>query len=128
MRSDEIYLREMLDAADQLLALRSNPQAERLLYEDRVFRHSVFFEFVVIGEQVSVISGTCRPDIQRFLGGVLLHFVTESRTATSDSACPSSGTSGTSRFQSYEERLSRFSPTNFPIGLTARRFEVRIST
>ena len=56
MRRDDACLREMLDAADQLLSLRAKPDAERLLHEDRVFRHSVFFEFVVIGEQVSVLS------------------------------------------------------------------------
>jgi len=46
----------MLDSADQLLSLAAKPDAERLLHEDRVFRHSVFFEFVVIGEQVSLLS------------------------------------------------------------------------
>ena len=60
MRSDEACLREALDAADQLLALLANPEAERLFTEDRVFRHSVFFEFVAMGEQVSSLS----PDLQ----------------------------------------------------------------
>jgi uncharacterized protein with HEPN domain len=57
MRSDEACLREMLDAADQILDLAAKPDAERLLNEDRVFRHSMFFEFVVLGEQISLLSG-----------------------------------------------------------------------
>ena len=56
MRHDDVCLRDMLDAADQLLALRARPEAEGLLQTDRVFRHSVFFEFLVIGEQVSALS------------------------------------------------------------------------
>ena len=51
MPRDGVCLREMLDAAEQLLALLARPEAERLLHEDRVFWHSVFFEFVVLGEQ-----------------------------------------------------------------------------
>ena len=56
MRRDDVCLREMLGAAEQLLELLNNPGAERLFYEDRTFRHSVFFEFVVIGEQVGGLS------------------------------------------------------------------------
>lgn len=50
MRSDDVSLGEMIAAADQLLALLTNPQAERLLRQDRAFRHSVFFDFAVGGE------------------------------------------------------------------------------
>lgn len=62
MRPDDVCLREMLDAVDQLMLLRSGTEAEKLLESDRVFRHSVFFEFefVVIGEQVGVLS----PELQ----------------------------------------------------------------
>ena len=56
MRHEGSCLREMLDAANQLLVLRANPRAESLLAGDRVFRHSVFFEFVALGEQVSGLS------------------------------------------------------------------------
>lgn len=42
-RSDEVCLREMLAAAEQLLILLDKTEAERLLHEDREFRHSVFF-------------------------------------------------------------------------------------
>jgi hypothetical protein len=56
MRSDEVCLREMIAAADQLLVLLVKPEAERLLHEERGFRHSVFFEFVVIGEEVGRLS------------------------------------------------------------------------
>ena len=56
MRSDDVSLGEMIAAADQLLALLANPQAERLLRQDRAFRHSVFFEFVIIGEGVAQLS------------------------------------------------------------------------
>jgi len=60
MRKDDACLREMLAAADQLLKLLRNPEAERLLSEDRFFRHSVFFEFVVIGEEVARLSEDLR--------------------------------------------------------------------
>lgn len=56
MRRDEVCLREMIAAAEQLLNLLATPEAERLLHEDRSFRHSVFFEFVVIGEEVERLS------------------------------------------------------------------------
>ena len=49
--TDENALREMFDAANQLVVLLRRPDAEGLLKSDRVFRHSVFFEFLVIGEQ-----------------------------------------------------------------------------
>ena len=60
MRSDEVCLREMLAAAEQLLILLDKTEAERLLHEDREFTHSVFFEFVVIGEEVSRLSDELR--------------------------------------------------------------------
>lgn len=56
MRKDDDCIREMLAALEQLLELRRNPEAERLLVENRSFRHSVFFEFVVIGEEVARLS------------------------------------------------------------------------
>jgi uncharacterized protein with HEPN domain len=56
MRHDEDCLREMVEAAAQLFFLMNKPGAERLLTEDRSFRHSVFFEFVVIGEGVTRLS------------------------------------------------------------------------
>jgi len=40
----------MISAMEQLLDLLAKPDTKRLLQEDRGFRHSVFFEFVVIGE------------------------------------------------------------------------------
>jgi uncharacterized protein with HEPN domain len=40
--------------------LLAKPEAERLLHEDRSFRHSVFFEFVVIGEEVARLSEELR--------------------------------------------------------------------
>src|ERR1700724_2657917 len=60
MRRDDVCLREMLAAAEQLIELRCKPEAERLLHEDRSFRHSVFFEFVVIGEEVARLSEDLR--------------------------------------------------------------------
>jgi uncharacterized protein with HEPN domain len=60
MRSDEVCLREMVAATAQLLSLLAKPEAERLLHEDRSFRHSVFFEFVVIGEEVARLSEELR--------------------------------------------------------------------
>jgi uncharacterized protein with HEPN domain len=56
MRRDDVSLREMLAAAEQLLELLKRPDAERLLQEDRSFRHSVLFEFVIIGEEVAALS------------------------------------------------------------------------
>ncbi|MFN0106032.1 MAG: DUF86 domain-containing protein [Bryobacteraceae bacterium] len=50
----------MIAAADQLMELRAKPDAERLLREDRGFRHSVFFEFVVIGEEAGRLSEELR--------------------------------------------------------------------
>ena len=60
MRSDEVCLREMIAAAGQLLDLLAKPRAERLLHEDRSFRHSAFFEFVVIGEEAGRLSEELR--------------------------------------------------------------------
>jgi uncharacterized protein with HEPN domain len=60
MRRDDVCLHEMLAAAEQLIELRGRPEAERLLREDRSFRHSVFFEFVVIGEEVARLSEELR--------------------------------------------------------------------
>ena len=60
MRSDEVCLREMISATEQLPELLAKPDTERLLKEDRGFRHSVFFEFVVIGEEVSPLSEELR--------------------------------------------------------------------
>src|SRR5712692_3816523 len=60
MRQDEVCLREMIAAAEQIVALIARPEAERLLHEDRSFRHSVFFEFVVIGEEVARLSEELR--------------------------------------------------------------------
>ena len=60
MRSDEVCLREMIAATEQLLDLLAKPGTETLLQEDRGFRHSVFFEFVVIGEEVSRLSEELR--------------------------------------------------------------------
>jgi len=60
MRRDDICLTEMLEAAEQLIKLLERPDAEVLFHGDRSFRHSVFFEFVVLGEQV----GTVTPELQ----------------------------------------------------------------
>ena len=60
MRHDDVCLREMLAATTQLLELLQRPDAERLLHEDRAFRPSVFFEFVVIGEEVTALSEALR--------------------------------------------------------------------
>ena len=60
MRLDEVALREMLAAAEQLLELLTEREAERRFHEDRPFRHSAFFEFVVIGEEVSRLSEDLR--------------------------------------------------------------------
>ena len=60
MRRDEVCLREMVAAAEQLIHLRAKADAKRLLHEDRSFRHSVFFEFVVIGEEVARLSDDLR--------------------------------------------------------------------
>jgi hypothetical protein len=43
-----------------LIKLQERPDAEVLFHGDRSFRHSVFFEFVVPGEQV----GTVTPELQ----------------------------------------------------------------
>ena len=40
--------------------LLERPEAELLLHEDRAFRHSVFFEFVVLGEEVAALSEPLR--------------------------------------------------------------------
>ena len=50
----------MIAATGQLLDLLAKPEAERLLHEDRSFRHSVFFEFLVIGEEVGRLSEELR--------------------------------------------------------------------
>jgi uncharacterized protein with HEPN domain len=60
MRQDESCLRETIAAAEQIMVLIVRPEAERLLREDRSFRHSVFFEFVVIGEEVARLSEELR--------------------------------------------------------------------
>ena len=49
-----------LRLAEQLIKLLELPDAEVLFHGDRSFRHSVFFEFVVLGEQV----GTVTPELQ----------------------------------------------------------------
>jgi uncharacterized protein with HEPN domain len=59
MRHDDVCLREMA-ATTQLLGLLQRLDAEHLLHEDRAFRHSVFFEFVVIGEEVAALSEALR--------------------------------------------------------------------
>ena len=52
----KVCLREMIAAAGQLLDLLARPESRRSLHEDRSFRHSVLFEFVVIGEEAGRLS------------------------------------------------------------------------
>ena len=84
MRSDEVCLREMISATEQLLELLAKPDTERLLKEDRGFWHAVFFEFVVIGER-------CRGSLRNYGKGIpeshgvrSALFETESRIAVSN--------------------------------------------
>ena len=56
MLRDAFCLDEMLQAAEQLLTLLSSDDAELKFHRDREFRHSVLFEFVVLGEQVAGLS------------------------------------------------------------------------
>lgn len=60
MRNDEFCLREILAAAEQLERLRGRENALERFREDREFRHSVFFEFIAIGEHAGGVSAELR--------------------------------------------------------------------